>query len=69
MPGRRARARAAARVGAARAALEEVPPRGDPRVRGDAAVTEPYLRRWAATNDAAAVAAAVAASVEAATAP
>ncbi len=37
----RARARAAARVGASRAALEEVPPRGDPRVRGDATVPAP----------------------------
>jgi hypothetical protein len=44
VPGRRARAREAARVGAACAALEEVPPRGDPRVSrvlGDAAVPAP----------------------------
>jgi hypothetical protein len=39
--GRRARAHAAVRVDAARAALEEVPHKGDPRVLGDAAVRVP----------------------------
>ncbi len=41
VPGRRARARAAARFGAARSTLEEVPPKGDSRVLCDAAVPAP----------------------------
>jgi hypothetical protein len=39
--GRHTRARAAARVGAARAAMEGVPLQGGPRVRGNAAVPAP----------------------------